>query len=184
MKEDRPLPLPSPYRIIAYQKIVEVATSEFAKRSGISSVCFRLFGMFGPGQDRDKEPSPHDWSTLLSAENPRHSRAYSGGLQTMDSIYATSRTRRAPSLCFRQRSSPRRHNVGAGRATPNRELVEAIEGMVPGFKADLPPGHWPGPPLPVLDTERLRADTGFSPAFDIRSAIRDYVDWLRAGNPK
>jgi UDP-glucose 4-epimerase len=35
-----------------------------------------------------------------------------------------------------------------------------------------------------MDTERLRADTGFSPAFDTRSAIRHYAEWLRAGNAR
>jgi nucleoside-diphosphate-sugar epimerase len=35
-----------------------------------------------------------------------------------------------------------------------------------------------------MDTERLRADTGFSPTFDTRSAIRHYVEWLGAGNTR
>ncbi|MFQ6012599.1 MAG: NAD-dependent epimerase/dehydratase family protein, partial [Thermoplasmata archaeon] len=34
VNEEQPLPLPSFHPLIAYQKIVEVATSEFAKRSG------------------------------------------------------------------------------------------------------------------------------------------------------
>lgn len=51
VNEEQPLPLPSPFPIIAWQKIVEVATSEFAKASGINSICVRLLGMFGPWQD-------------------------------------------------------------------------------------------------------------------------------------
>jgi nucleoside-diphosphate-sugar epimerase len=35
-----------------------------------------------------------------------------------------------------------------------------------------------------METKRLQKDTGFSPKFDIQSAIQDYVDWLKAGNPK
>jgi UDP-glucose 4-epimerase len=76
------------------------------------------------------------------------------------------------------------YNVGWGRLTQNRELAEAIEGAVPDFKVNLPPGSSPSPPLPVMDTKRLRADTGFSPAFDIHSAIRNYVEWLQTGNSK
>ena len=76
------------------------------------------------------------------------------------------------------------YNVGSGRLTPNRELVAAIEDVVPRFKVDLPPGRSSFPAIPVMETERLRADTSFSPTFDIRSAIQNYVEWLKAGNPK
>ncbi len=76
------------------------------------------------------------------------------------------------------------YNIGSDRLAPNRELVEAIKRVVPNFKVDLPPGHSPFPALPVMETKRLQATTGFSPKFDTRSAIQDYVDWLKAGNPK
>ncbi len=76
------------------------------------------------------------------------------------------------------------YNIGSGRLAPNRELVEAIKRIVPNFKVDLPPGRSPFPSLPLMETKRLEADTGFSPKFDTRSAVQDYVDWLKAGNPK
>ena len=76
------------------------------------------------------------------------------------------------------------YNVGSGSATPNRELVDAIKKAVPAFKAELPLGHFPFPPLPTMETKRLQEDTGFSPKFDTRSGIQHYVDWLKAGNPK
>jgi nucleoside-diphosphate-sugar epimerase len=76
------------------------------------------------------------------------------------------------------------YNISSGKLTPNRELVEVVQRVVPNFKVDLPPGRFPFPPLPLLETKRLQADTGFSPQFDAQSAIRHYVDWLKAGNPK
>ncbi len=36
----------------------------------------------------------------------------------------------------------------------------------------------------MMEIKRLREDTGFTPNFDTESAIKDYVDWLKAGNPK
>ena len=35
----------------------------------------------------------------------------------------------------------------------------------------------------VIDTTRLTQDTGFAPAFDVATAVADYVAW-RAGNPR
>ena len=46
--EDAPISLPSMFPILAYQKIVEVAADQFAKKTGINTICVRLMGMFGP----------------------------------------------------------------------------------------------------------------------------------------
>ncbi|WP_433557296.1 hypothetical protein ACQPWY_36570 [Pseudonocardia xinjiangensis] len=38
----------------------------------------------------------------------------------------------------------------------------------------------PAPALAaLLDTTRLRADTGFQPEYDVERAVPDYVEWLR-----
>ena len=76
------------------------------------------------------------------------------------------------------------YNIASGKPTPNKELVEAVKRVVPDFTVDLPRGHFPFPPLPLVETKRLQSDTGFSSRFDTRSAIQDYVNWLKAGNPK
>ena len=39
VSEEQPLSLQSPFPILAYQKIVEVAASEFAKATGIDAIC-------------------------------------------------------------------------------------------------------------------------------------------------
>jgi nucleoside-diphosphate-sugar epimerase len=44
--------------------------------------------------------------------------------------------------------------------------------------------HGPGSGAdPYLDITRLAHDTGFAPAFDVATAVADYVAW-RAGNPR
>ena len=75
------------------------------------------------------------------------------------------------------------YNVGTGKLTSNRELLETIKSVIPSFKTDLPPGRSPFS-LPMAETKRLQADTGFKPKYDTRSAVQDYVGWLKAGNPK
>jgi UDP-glucose 4-epimerase len=186
VNEDQPISIPSPFPLIGYQKIVEVAASEFAKGSGISTVCVRLLGMFGPWQD----PASGGLAARLV-----HS-AVSGKPAALEGVFLGSADdgvdlsyikdvgRAIAQLQTAEKLSHNVYNVGSGRLTPNRELVAAIEGVVPRFKAVLPPGRSPVPPIPIMDTERLRADTGFSPTFDTRSAIRHYVEWLRAGNAR
>src|SRR2546425_13109535 len=48
VNEEAPISLPSMFPILAYQKIVEVAADQFAKKTGISTICARLMGMYGP----------------------------------------------------------------------------------------------------------------------------------------
>ncbi len=186
MKEEAPLPLPSFHPLIAYQKIVEVAASEFGRGSGISSVCVRLMGMFGPGQEPNAGSlAPRLVHAALGQKPPALEGVFGACADDgVDLCYIKDVARAIALLQTAEKLPHDVYNVGSGRLTPNRELVEAIEGAVPGFAADLPPGRSPGPPLPAMETGRLRADTGFSPAFDTGSAIRDYVEWLKAGNSK
>ena len=67
------------------------------------------------------------------------------------------------------------YNVSSGRPATNRDFAEALEAAVPGTRVDLLPG---GDTVPHLDIARLTADTGFAPAFDVTSAVADYVGWL------
>jgi len=189
VKEDQPLPLPSPFPLIAYQKVVEIAASEFAKKTGIGAVCVRLMGMFGPGQD------PAATFSFVSrvvqaavAGKPPSFEGMFGGHQSDDGedlLYIKDMARAIALLQLAGNLSNDVYNVCSGRLTPNREVVEAVKEAVPGFEMELPPGKSPGPtPIPVLDTKRLKTDISFSPTFDTRSAVSHYVQWLKAGNAR
>jgi nucleoside-diphosphate-sugar epimerase len=76
------------------------------------------------------------------------------------------------------------YNVSSGRPFTNRELADALQAITPGLRLDLRPGRQDGPgDDPYLDTTRLTHDTGFAPAFDVATAVADYVAW-RADNPR
>jgi UDP-glucose 4-epimerase len=61
-----------------------------------------------------------------------------------------------------------------------REVVSAINDVVPGADIALPEGRNPDrPPDNHLDITRLRTDTGFGPEFDVERSVRDYAEWLR-----
>jgi nucleoside-diphosphate-sugar epimerase len=70
------------------------------------------------------------------------------------------------------------------RPYTNRELADALQSIVPGLLLDLPPGRQNGlGDDPYLDITRLTHDTGFTPGFDMATAVADYVAW-RADNPR
>src|SRR5438552_15525079 len=61
--EDAPISLPSMFTILAYQTIVEVAADQFAKKTGINTICVRLMGMFAHLTEHSSA-SPHGQLTL------------------------------------------------------------------------------------------------------------------------
>ena len=184
--EEHPIILPSPYPIVAYQKIVEVASGEFAKKTGISSICVRLMGMYGPFQDPEQGSlALRLVHSAVTGKPPDLENVFFGHADdAVDLLYIKDLARAIALLQTAEKLQYNVYNIGSGKPTTNHELVEEIKRAVPDFTANLPPGRFPFPPLPVMETKRLQADTGFSPKFDTRSAVQDYVDWLKAGNSK
>ena len=77
--------------------------------------------------------------------------------------------------------SHRIYNIGSGRATSNRDVVEAVRQAVPGAKcAVLKPGRTPGNARnPATDLSRIKVDVGYEPEHTLETGIADYIDWLR-----
>ena len=186
MTEDRLLPTSSVHQLVAAQKVVELAASEFTKESGISAVCARLGGMFGPWQNPDFAGLPARLvQSAVSGKPPNLDGMMAGYADDeQDQPYIKDTARAIALIQTADRLPESVYNIGSGQVTSNREVLEAVQEVVPGFKAELHPGRWPGPRIPIMDTERLRRDTKFSPRFSMKAAIRDYVEWLRAGNPR
>ncbi|MGP8075210.1 MAG: NAD-dependent epimerase/dehydratase family protein [Thermoplasmata archaeon] len=172
---------------IGYQKIVEQAASVFSSGSGISVACTRLGAMFGPGMN----PLAPDLTArfphaAVRGRPPNLEKVMLGTAadDSLDRCYIKD-VGRAIALIQTVKELPHLiYNIGSGRYTSNRELLNAVELAVPEFTFDLPPGRNSPLQIPTIDTQRLQTDTKFSPRFDITSAIKDYVDWLKAGNSR
>ena len=174
--------------IVSYQKIVEIASNEFEKASGINTICVRLFGMYGPFQDLSQSNLNIALSLVHAAVNgktPDLKNTFFGHAEdAVDLMYIKDVAHAIALLHTAEKLQHTVYNIATGKTTSNHQLVESIRKLVPGFQIDFPPGHFPFPSLPIMDTTWLRTDTGFTPKFDAQSAIQDYVGWLKAGNPK
>ena len=142
MNEEHPLVLQSPFPIIACQKIVEVATSEFTKATGISSICVRSLGMYGPFQDPAQYSlAPRLVHAALNGKPPNLKNIFLGNADdAVDLCYIKDVARAIALLQTAEKLQYDVYNIGSGRLTPNRELLDNIKKVVPNFKMDLPPG--------------------------------------------
>ncbi len=79
----------------------------------------------------------------------------------------------------------RTYNVGSGRPTSHGDVVAALRVVVPESRFSLRDGRNPASPEDFyLDVTRPHEDTAFVPEFDVRRGVADYVEWLRAGDPR
>jgi len=165
-----------PHLIIAFKKAVEPLTTHSLQGSGVQPVVLRIGTIWGPLVDPESPffPIPPYINAVLRGDEPQPLHADDGG----DCCYAPDAGRAIALLMTAETLRHDTYNVSSGRPFTNREFADALEAITPGLRLDLPPGGQAGP---YLDTTRLTHDTGFVPAFDVATAVADYVAW-RADN--
>jgi UDP-glucose 4-epimerase len=187
-REDTPLPVESPHAIPAMKKVAETLTSFAADATGISMVCVRLAGIWGPGGRSS--------SRIFALPALVHAAVHPDG--ATPGQFGQFREDDAGDLCYvddcaraialvhtATRLNHRTYNIGGGRACTNAEVVSSIASVVPGFTAELAPGRTAGLPAdPYMDLGWLRDDTGFEGAHGLDEGIRQYVAWLREGHER
>ena len=190
LREDAPLPMTTGHGIPAFKKIGELLTDYLADATGIEVLNYRIAAAWGPLSRRASPfiAAPELVHAAVNGAIPDLSALRSPAYADdgLDLVYVKDCGRAIALLHLADKLSYRTYNVATGRPTTNREFVDALTKVVPTAQAELPDGRDPnGPGHDIyLDIGRLRQDTGYQPAYDTERAIADYVDWLRAGNPR
>src|SRR3989454_2487654 len=139
--EEQPILLQRPFPILAYQKIVEVAANEFAKKTGISTICVRLMGMYGPFDGAQLGLPARLVHAAVSGRPPSFQDVFFGNADdAVDLLYIKDMARAIALVETAEKLQYDVYNIASSKVTPNRELVDAVNGVVPNFRVDLPPG--------------------------------------------
>lgn len=189
-REDAPLPMVASHAIPTCKKVAELLATYMAGRVGFELVNLRIGAIWGPlGRPESRFIAlPQLVHAAVHGRQPDFSppRPAPYADDGSDLCYVKDCGRAIALLHLAETLHHQTYNVGWGRATTNKELVTAIEHVVPGTHLELPAGydpHGPGRPL-YLDITRLCEDTGYAPAYDIETAVADYVAWLRSGHER
>lgn len=190
--EELALPLSAQHPIAAAKKANEVLASYLGAAIGVETYAARIGAIWGPlGRTTSRFFAiPQLVRAAVAGTAPEAGTLPGGRLPhadgAIDMMYVRDCGRALAALQLADRLQHRVYNVSAGRATPYRELCDAIAEAVPGTRFDLPDDRDPPstPPRIHLDISRLRNDTGYEHCFDVRGAVADYVGWLRAGNER
>ena len=185
LREDMPLPVTSPHPIPAAKKAAESFGTLIAAAGGFEVVYARIGAIWGPLCHPESPffAAPRLVHAAVKGEAsdftpPRPVMYADDGL---DMLYAKDCGRAIALLQTAPRLHHQVYNVGSGTATTNRQVADAVRAAVPDADVSLPTRDGPALAL-CMDVSRLREDVGFEPAYDLDHGVRDYVDWLRAGN--
>jgi nucleoside-diphosphate-sugar epimerase len=164
--------------------ITKLAAEQIALRlaqlANLHLVAARLSGPYGPMErpsaDRKRLSPIHDWCVAAAKGEPilvqqeYGPRDFSYMADTADAIYQLA-TAPAPRHTI--------YNVTSGVVVTGEEIVSTLQRIVPGLqirRSDVPGVNLITRPISI---DRLTADTGWKPRYDLQNALADYVGWLR-----
>lgn len=81
------------------------------------------------------------------------------------------------------------YNIAGGHGTALKKLAALVQDLIPGARIELGPGpleYVPGVSYPrkgALDIRRARQDFGYSPRYDLRRGLAEYIAWFKRGQP-
>jgi UDP-glucose 4-epimerase len=187
LTEDLPLSLEYSHVIPTFKKITELLAGHLSAVTDVEIVNARISGTWGPGGHL---PDPFFAAPSLAHAAAQRTEPDLSGLlapphaeDALDLLYVKDTGRALALLALADGLRHATYNVASGHATSNADVIAAIGVGEPGFRFALPAADAPRPQS-WLDIARLRADTGFEPAFDTATAAADYIAWLRAGHER
>jgi UDP-glucose 4-epimerase len=187
--EETALPMVAAHAIPTAKKCTELLATLISDQIGIAAVHVRPSAIWGPGGRAQSSffalpalvhAAVHGETESPSIPQPLYAGDATDACYVKDCARAIALIQTAPTLTHRT------YNIGSGRTTSNEQIVTAIRRMLPDATFTLTDGRNPhSPPIdPFLDLTQIHQDTGYEPAYDIDTALADYINWLRTGHDR
>ncbi len=179
MNEDHPLNPQSPYA--ASKLAADRLCNAYAETYGLDVSIIRNFNTYGPFQ-KDTGYGAVIPIFIRRVLNNKPPIIYGDGKQTRDFMYIEDAIK-AYSLTTKGKAKERVLNFGSGKDISINELANLI---IKECGADMEPVHMEGRAGEVsrlcCDISRSRSELGFTPKYDIRSGIREFIEWFKKYN--
>jgi UDP-glucose 4-epimerase len=173
----------APVSLFAQAKLSgEQSCTAFTMHYGLETVRLRYSNIYGP---RQSPSSPHArivpdaLTAMLSDQNPRHD---GNELDSQDLIFVEDAIQATMLAADTTGVSSRVYNVGQGKMTTPREVVEILNDLLDTRLQAVPTGC----PLEkemqnTLDISRVRNELGFGPAMSLREGLSRCVRAVSMG---
>lgn len=184
--EDDRLPMTSGNPTEAFKKSFEILGLHYADRAGMDVVMLRIGGIWGPLYHTLSNLPSRLTHAAVQGKTPDLAGGRGGvpfAEDTGDICYVKDCALGIQKVHMSDSLQHRIYNVSGGRAVKWGEVLSAVQAAVPGFNADLKPGNGPAfKKNAYLSLERTTAEAGYTPQWSLNDAVKDYAEWLKAGN--
>jgi ADP-L-glycero-D-manno-heptose 6-epimerase len=143
-------------------------------------VGLRYFNVFGPNERHKGRPASMIYHLAKQMKEGKNPRLFKWGEQKRDHIYVKDCVY-ANKLALE--APPGIYNVGTGRATSFKELVEELNKVL---KTDLEPEYFDMPYDPKTyqentqaDTKKAEKDLGFKARYSLQQGLEEYIPMIR-----
>jgi len=183
-REDIGLPVSSPTQVSAFKKGMEIHAHYYAAQTKLDVVALRIASIYGPFYYSMHNPIGRLCHAAVRNVDPDFSDRADGKIfedDEADWTYVKDVARGIQMLHTTATLSHRVYNIGSGRATSNRDIVDAVRRAVPDGRCEvLKPGRTPGNARnPATDLSRIKVDVGYEPEHTLEMGIAAYIEWLR-----
>lgn len=187
-REDMTLPVDSPTQVSAFKKGMEIHAHYYAAQAKLNVVALRIASIYGPLYYSMYNPVSRMCHAAVKNVEPDFSDRPGGTIfedDQADWTYVKDVARGIQMVHTAESLRHRVYNIGSGRATSNRDILEAVRRAVPGARcAALKPGRSPSAATnPATDLSRIRTELGYEPQHTTETGVAAYIDWLRK-NPQ
>ena len=186
-REDVGLPVPSPTQVSAFKKGMEMHAHFYAGQNKLDVVALRIGSIYGPLYYSMHNPVSRICHAAARNAEPDFADRPDGKIfedDQADWTYVKDVARGIQMVHMAERLNHRVYNVASGRASSNKDVVEAARKAAPGARGSvLKPGRTPGNATnPATDLSRI-GEVGYKPVHTIETGVAAYIDWLRT-NPQ
>lgn len=180
LQEDMNLPWASLGYISGTKKAGEQICQLYAEEYGMSIPIVRPSNVWGPLYSSGRQQQQAMVENSVSGRPTDLSEVYGGSkwpyVYVRDCARAINLVHLAPSLKHNI------YNIADSESYSLADFAEAIREVIPTTQIKLGATRSEKDfDLPAISIERIREDLGFIPEYDLKRAVRAYIDWVRDG---
>jgi UDP-glucose 4-epimerase len=164
------------------KRFAEESGELYADRFGLEFVALRFATIVGPGKQVRHGPTSVHSRMIENAIAGAGTDVAHGGEGFDDMVYVKDVAQAIVCACTCESPPRRAYNIGSGRLVSLTEFAEAVRRHVADVEITIGPGvdYIPVPSSSCLmDISAARAELGYEPAYDVDSAVIDYVATVR-----
>lgn len=177
--EDHPRNPQTPYAIT--KMVCEMLGLHYHRFYGVDFIAVRPSYVYGPAMPGEGRRARPPKTFVVSAVEGKPLKMEEGGDQKVDQVHVKDLVQGVLLTLDAKEPKHRIYNLASGKAYTFGQTAEIVKELVPGASIEVGPGllTYSMGQEGAIDLSRAREDLGYTPKYDLRDGLKDYIEWYR-----